>query len=150
MSGTARLGNPEDHAIFEHETQAMRMGTMRATSLEELERFFPVTANLTYAAREVIEQAKPVCFLYAGRWYRIHSVIHAVDVRVAGLLKISEVSQRVGMNRSTIFGKVAKGEFPKPIKPAGLRSCWDATEVDIWLRWQGKTPVIAQDIDRGQ
>lgn len=49
------------------------------------------------------------------------------------ILRLPEVVNRTGVPRSTLYAKVAEGEFPTPIK-LGQRSVgWSAAEVEAWI-----------------
>ena len=49
------------------------------------------------------------------------------------ILRISDVTARTGLPRSSIYLKVSLGEFPKPIS-LGLRAVgWVSDEVDAWI-----------------
>ena len=49
------------------------------------------------------------------------------------ILRLPEVINRTGVPRSTLYAKVAEGEFPAPIK-LGQRSVgWSAAEVEAWI-----------------
>jgi len=49
------------------------------------------------------------------------------------ILRISAVTARTGLPRSSIYLKVSLGEFPKPIN-LGLRAVgWLSDEVDTWI-----------------
>lgn len=48
------------------------------------------------------------------------------------LLSAKEVSKLVGFNVDWIYKKIAKGEFPKPIK-IGRSSRWQYTEIMQWI-----------------
>ena len=50
------------------------------------------------------------------------------------LLKIKKVSQITGLGRSTIYGRVAEGTFPKPIKIGQRSSAWIESEVNAWIK----------------
>jgi len=49
------------------------------------------------------------------------------------ILRLPEVINRTGVPRSTLYAKVAEGEFPTPIK-LGQRSIgWSAADIDSWI-----------------
>ncbi len=49
------------------------------------------------------------------------------------ILRLPAVKARVGLSRSTIYQKIANGEFPAPI-PLGARAVgWDSRAVDGWI-----------------
>lgn len=49
------------------------------------------------------------------------------------LLRLREVKARVGLGTSTIYRKVAAGEFPTPVRlgPASVR--WRETDLQQWI-----------------
>lgn len=49
------------------------------------------------------------------------------------LIKISEVVARTGQPKSTIYWRVARGEFPKPVKQGPRAAAWIEQEVDTWI-----------------
>ena len=57
------------------------------------------------------------------------------------LLKFAEVSQRVGLGRSAIYSRIAKGHFPAPIK-VGAASRWPLSEIEAWLALAVETRVV--------
>lgn len=55
------------------------------------------------------------------------------------ILRRSKVEDRTGLPRSTLYWKIAKGEFPKPILLGGAGSRnvgWIESEVDAWIEQQ--------------
>lgn len=49
------------------------------------------------------------------------------------LHSLREVQQRVPFSRSTIYAKIARGEFPAPIKISENRVAWDSAAIDNWI-----------------
>lgn len=49
------------------------------------------------------------------------------------LLRLPEVQQRVGLSRSSIYLRVASGEFPSPVNLGGRAVAWVDTEVQNWI-----------------
>ena len=49
------------------------------------------------------------------------------------ILRRPEVQRRVGMGRSTLYGAIAEGRFPKPIKIGERSVGWLECEVQGWL-----------------
>lgn len=50
------------------------------------------------------------------------------------LLRIAEVKKRSGFNSTSgLYGAIAKGDFPRPIKIGPRASAWIETEVDAWI-----------------
>ncbi len=48
-------------------------------------------------------------------------------------LRLSEVIARTGLSRSTIYLRIAKGEFPKQASIGPNASAWLASEIDAWI-----------------
>jgi prophage regulatory protein len=56
------------------------------------------------------------------------------------ILRLPQVKERVAISRSSIYLKIAKGEFPKPI-PLGTRAVgWLEEDINNWLEQKIKTP----------
>lgn len=50
------------------------------------------------------------------------------------LLRIAEVKRRSGFNSdSGLYGSIAKGDFPRPIKIGPRASAWIESEVEAWI-----------------
>jgi prophage regulatory protein len=56
------------------------------------------------------------------------------------ILRLPAVSRRVGLSRSSIYARVASGDFPRPIKlGSNARAVgFVASEVDSWLATQAE------------
>jgi len=52
------------------------------------------------------------------------------------ILRRKQVQARIGLGRSTIYTKVAAGEFPAPVKLGGRAVGWLASEVEAWIAAQ--------------
>lgn len=50
------------------------------------------------------------------------------------ILRIREVKKLTGLGRSSIYAKVARREFPPPIKLGERASGWLASEVSDWVQ----------------
>jgi prophage regulatory protein len=48
-------------------------------------------------------------------------------------LRIEEVMKRVGIKRTAIYGMVALGTFPKPIKLSKKAARWSNNEISAWI-----------------
>lgn len=48
-------------------------------------------------------------------------------------IRLPEVEARVGMKRSTIYRRIAKGTFPKPRKLAVNISAWPESAINEWV-----------------
>lgn len=49
------------------------------------------------------------------------------------LLRISDVANKTTLAKSTLWLKVARGQFPKPIKLSPAISVWKESDVDEWI-----------------
>ena len=49
------------------------------------------------------------------------------------VLRLPEVQLRVGMSRTWIYDRIARGEFPRPFKLGEAASGWLESEVSAWL-----------------
>lgn len=49
------------------------------------------------------------------------------------ILRLTPVIQKTGISRATIYDKINKGEFPRPIS-LGVRSVgWLESEIEAWI-----------------
>lgn len=49
-------------------------------------------------------------------------------------IRLKEVLQRTGLSRSTLYDRMEKGEFPKPLKVGERIACWPEHEITAWQR----------------
>lgn len=49
------------------------------------------------------------------------------------ILRRKQVEQRVGLSRSTIYAKVAAGEFPAPIALSARAVGWLESDITTWI-----------------
>lgn len=49
------------------------------------------------------------------------------------ILRRPQVQARTGLPKSTLFQKVAAGQFPKPIKLGARATGWLVEDVDRWI-----------------
>ena len=49
------------------------------------------------------------------------------------LLRISDVSKKTTLAKSTLWLKIAQGQFPKPIKLSPAISVWKQSDIDAWI-----------------
>lgn len=49
------------------------------------------------------------------------------------ILRRKEVEQRTGLSRSTIYLRIQKGTFPKPVNLGARAVGWLGHEIDAWL-----------------
>ncbi|UNU72907.1 AlpA family transcriptional regulator [Moraxella nasovis] len=50
-----------------------------------------------------------------------------------GISRIDKVCKMVGLSKSTIYGWIKQGKFPKPIKLSTSMSAWRNSDVLAWL-----------------
>lgn len=57
------------------------------------------------------------------------------DVKAVRVLRMQEVTEKVGLQPSTIYAMVQNGSFPAPFKiaPNGRAAGWLLSSVDSWL-----------------
>ena len=49
-------------------------------------------------------------------------------------LRLPEVQRRTGLSRSTIYVRLERGLFPRPVSLGGRAVGWIEAEVDEWVR----------------
>jgi len=49
------------------------------------------------------------------------------------LLRITEVSNKTTLAKSTIWLKMAQGKFPKPTKLSDSINVWRESDIDAWI-----------------
>ncbi len=49
------------------------------------------------------------------------------------LLRLPAVKERVGLSRSTLYNKIAVGEFPAPVSLGARAVAWDSRAIDAWI-----------------
>lgn len=54
-------------------------------------------------------------------------------MKATTILRLGAVKSRTGLSRSTIYARIAEGNFPKPISLGPRAVGWLASEVDDWL-----------------
>jgi len=60
--------------------------------------------------------------------------MHMLEIQQERFIRLSEVIQRTGLSRSTIYLNISKGEFPKNIS-LGVRSVgWLESEIQEWMQ----------------
>ncbi|QEQ97323.1 helix-turn-helix transcriptional regulator [Neptunomonas concharum] len=50
------------------------------------------------------------------------------------LLRRPEVEQLVGLSRSTIYNRLEKGTFPKPVPLGGRLVAWVESDIQAWIQ----------------
>lgn len=59
------------------------------------------------------------------------------------LLRRAEVERRVGLKRSAIYERVAKGTFPRPVKDdEGAAVWWLESEIQAWIDRKAAGPRV--------
>ena len=53
---------------------------------------------------------------------------------VTTILRLSKVKERTGLSRSTIYLRLSKDTFPKPISLGGRAIGWIEAEINEWLQ----------------
>lgn len=49
------------------------------------------------------------------------------------ILRLPDVKTRTGLSRSSIYLRIANGEFPRPISLGGRAVGWIEADIDCWL-----------------
>ncbi|MEQ9011587.1 AlpA family transcriptional regulator [Algiphilus sp.] len=49
------------------------------------------------------------------------------------ILRLPEVLERTGLTRSTLYGLVAQGRFPRPVRLAARAVGWKHSEISAWI-----------------
>ncbi len=49
------------------------------------------------------------------------------------MLRRRQVEARTGLSRSTIYQRIADGEFPAPVSLGGRAVGWPSDEIDAWI-----------------
>jgi prophage regulatory protein len=49
------------------------------------------------------------------------------------LLRISDVSKKTTLAKSTIWLKMSQGKFPKPTKISAAINVWKESDIDAWI-----------------
>ena len=49
------------------------------------------------------------------------------------LLRLPDVVERVGLQKSSIYDGVKHGTFPAPVKLSRRAVCWPASAIDAWI-----------------
>ncbi len=64
------------------------------------------------------------------------------------LLRRSEVERRVGMRKSTLYAKIAAGQFPRPVH-RGASALWIESEIDGYVETLKRQRDAANDSGLG-
>ena len=65
----------------------------------------------------------------------LRTATHNRRVGLKVLLNMREVGEYIGMGHSKIYGMIATGKFPGPIK-IGKSSRWHVVDIDAWIAQQ--------------
>jgi prophage regulatory protein len=49
------------------------------------------------------------------------------------LLRIGDVSKKTTLAKSTLWLKIAQGQFPRPIKLSPAIRVWKESDIDAWI-----------------
>ena len=58
------------------------------------------------------------------------------------LLRITEVSNKTTLAKSTIWLKMSQGKFPKPTKLSDSINVWRESDIDAWINSHFEGAVI--------
>ena len=61
------------------------------------------------------------------------------DMRNRFILRRKQVENRTGLSRSTIYLRIKKGSFPRPIKLSERAVGWIEQEIDDWVNEKVQT-----------
>lgn len=50
------------------------------------------------------------------------------------LIRLKSLVDKVGLQKSAIYRRIAIGEFPKPVSLGGRSVAWLESDVDAWIR----------------
>jgi prophage regulatory protein len=50
------------------------------------------------------------------------------------LLRLPEVIKITGLSRSTIYGRMSQGDFPRPVPLGGRSIGWLESELEAWIK----------------
>lgn len=57
-----------------------------------------------------------------------------MDESCERILRIKEVMARTGLKRTTLYGKIAEGTFPRQLRISERCTGWRESEIEAWLR----------------
>jgi prophage regulatory protein len=52
---------------------------------------------------------------------------------IDALLRLPEVSRLTGLSRSALYARIARGEFPAPVKLGPRASRWRLSAIQLWM-----------------
>lgn len=56
-----------------------------------------------------------------------------MDSKCARIIRLNDVMDKVGLKRSSIYARILKGQFPKPISLGCKAVGWVESEIDEWI-----------------
>jgi prophage regulatory protein len=63
------------------------------------------------------------------------------------ILRMPDVSSRIGLSPSTIYAMISRDEFPKPVRLGRRAVGWPSDAIDHWLETRPDT-CVARDVRR--
>lgn len=49
------------------------------------------------------------------------------------ILRLNDLTQKIGLKKSAIYEKIREGDFPRPLKLGERARGWRESEVDAWI-----------------
>lgn len=49
------------------------------------------------------------------------------------IIRLPDLTKRVGLSKSAIYARIQRGEFPKPINLGGQSTGWLSSEIQAWI-----------------
>lgn len=68
-----------------------------------------------------------------------------VDMRADRLLRLPDLTARLGVSKSFIYARMREGIFPLPVKIGRRLVAWRAKDIDAWLE---DAPRAFNELDR--
>ena len=60
------------------------------------------------------------------------------------LIRLTEVTRRIGMGRSWVYEQIKKDEFPRPLTYGGRAVLWVEAEINDWIERQIASREVSQ------
>jgi prophage regulatory protein len=73
-----------------------------------------------------------------------------MTIRSNSFIRLPEVKERVGLSRSTIYLRISKGIFPKPICLGDRAVAWLQADIDEWIESRIKSSLNAKGDKHGK
>ena len=64
------------------------------------------------------------------------------------ILRAREVFAKTGLGRTAIYGKISRGEFPRPVQLSPTAVGWLESEVDTWINARVAERDARQRVER--